>query len=131
MGDLTKDFNRREYECNPRDCGCGKDDVTQRLADTVQVIRDAVGPVKISSGCRCKAHNARVGGKEGSAHTTGEAADIVAPGWSNKRLGTTIKSLYSKGLLPHLKYCYLIDGKTHTAVHVGVDNKKRNGVFGF
>lgn len=129
MGDMTTNFNRSEFECQ---CGCGKDDISPRLVRVLQTIRDTVEqPVKISSGCRCRARNAEVGGVEGSAHTTGEAADIVVEGWSNTRLGTTIKSLYSKGLLPTLKYCYLINGKTHTAVHVGVDHKNRNSVFGF
>ena len=130
MGDISKDFDRREFACQ---CGCGQNDVSPRLVKTVQAIRDAVGqPVKISSGCRCTRHNAAVGGVGGSAHTTGEAADIIVAGWSNTRLGTTIKSLYSKGLLPELKYCYLINGNTHTAVHIGVDSdKKRKNVFAF
>ena len=35
-------------------------------------------PFRVTSGCRCEAHNRAVGGKPGSAHLTGEAADIAA-----------------------------------------------------
>lgn len=42
-------------------------------------IRDKVGfPMHISSGYRTMDHNTIVGGKDGSAHTDGCAADIVA-----------------------------------------------------
>jgi len=33
-------------------------------------------PFAITSGYRCAAHNARVGGKSNSAHTRGRAADV-------------------------------------------------------
>lgn len=41
-------------------------------------------PFNITSGWRCPKHNAEVGGKPESAHTTGEAADIAATGAREK-----------------------------------------------
>ena len=77
MGDLSRNFSRREFECK---CGCGFDDVAPILVERLQEIRSTFGVMKISSGCRCENHNRRVGGKNGkvkSAHVYGEAVDIV------------------------------------------------------
>jgi zinc D-Ala-D-Ala carboxypeptidase len=35
-------------------------------------------PVRVTSGFRCTAHNRAVGGKPGSIHLLGKAADVVA-----------------------------------------------------
>lgn len=131
MGDLRKNFNRSEFACSH----CGLFIENDRLADTVQMIRDHTGgkAIRVISGTRCKVHNAskEVGGSSSSGHLTGESADIQVPGWSNKDLGVLIKQLYGMGKLPYLTYCYLIKGKTNTSVHVGVDVKKRSRIFAF
>lgn len=46
----------------------------------LQPIRDRFGPVVISSGFRCPALNAAIGGSIRSQHMRGEAADLVVPG---------------------------------------------------
>jgi len=77
MGDLTRDFSRAEFACK---CGCGKDDINLTLVERLQAIRTALNePIRIKSGCRCRAHNEAVGGKLYSAHLTGDAADIDCP----------------------------------------------------
>lgn len=43
----------------------------------LQPLRDALGPISISSGYRCPKLNAAVGGVATSFHTRGQAADIV------------------------------------------------------
>ena len=74
MGDLSAHFSRHEFACQ---CGCGYDAVDPRLIETLEFARSAVGgPLHITSGCRCDAHNLAVGGVENSAHTRGKAADI-------------------------------------------------------
>lgn len=129
MGDLTEHFSRSELECR---CGCGLFNAKGRLLSTLEAIRRAVGKsVHIESGCRCAEKNADVGGKPDSGHLTGEAADIWVEGLSNRDLGVVIKDLHRRKLLPYLRYCYLIRGRTNTRVHVGVDEKPRRGVFGF
>lgn len=82
MGDLTKNFNRFEFACK---CGCGFDDIDLKVVQALQKLRDKLDkPIHVLSGCRCKAHNAEVGGAGGSQHLLGKAADIairdMAPG---------------------------------------------------
>lgn len=129
MGDLSKNFSKRELACTD---GCGFDTPKPALVETLQTIRDAVGKsVLIESGCRCAKRNAAVKGAANSAHLTGEAADIYVVGWSNRKLGDLVKSLYANGKLPHLQYCYLIVGNSRTRVHIGVDMRPRSRVFAF
>jgi len=73
---LTKNFSSDEF-----DCKCGYSSCTQTLIDLelvtkLQKLRDIAGPLKITSGFRCKKHNKNVGGVPTSQHTTGTAADI-------------------------------------------------------
>lgn len=74
MGDLSKNFDKVEFECK---CGCGFADVDTQLVSMLQAMRDLVGPIFITSGCRCPEHNKNEGGKANSAHLTGKAVDIV------------------------------------------------------
>ena len=70
---LTKNFTKSEFECP---CGCGQQSVDTELAEKLQLIRDKVDrPLKITSGYRCIAHNAAVGGSQNSKHRYGMAAD--------------------------------------------------------
>lgn len=129
MGNISTNFDRSEFACSDK---CGFANPTQALVETVQAIRDAVGMgVHISSACRCGPNNRKWGGKPNSGHLTGEAADIYVKGWGDRQLGGLIKQLHAAGKLPHLRYCYLIGGKTRTAVHVGVDEKPRSRIFAF
>lgn len=70
---ISKNFSREEFTCK---CGCGYDTVDVELVKVLQEIRDELGPVKITSACRCKYHNAAVGGRPSSQHLLGRAADI-------------------------------------------------------
>ncbi len=77
---LTRNFRRREFACK---CGCGFDAVQLTLVAHLQTLRDVVGaPVRVLSGCRCWSHNKRVGGKTGSFHLLGKAADVTVEGMS-------------------------------------------------
>ena len=121
MGDLTKNFSRKEYDCP---C-CGLNKVSPVLAEYVQIVRNGVGvQVTIISGTRCAEHNAHVGGVPDSAHLEGLAADIQAKGYSGRSLGELIKTLWKSGKLPELQYCYLI--KNSNSVHIDIDSSKKN-----
>jgi uncharacterized protein YcbK (DUF882 family) len=124
MGDLSKNFSRREFACK---CGCGFDKIDQRLVNLVQEIRDEFGqPVYIESGCRCPKHNRKVGGVWNSGHTTGEAADIRV-GWSRSYYVIRIlKRMHDEGKLKDLTYCYR---PGVYSVHVGIDKKPRKSIF--
>ena len=70
----TKNFKVSEFTCH---CGCGFNNIDQRVLDMAQVIRDELGvPVHVGSGSRCARHNAKVGGTKGSKHMLGLAADL-------------------------------------------------------
>lgn len=78
MGDLSSNFSRVEFSCK---CGCGFDTVDYQLLDILEQIRWNFGvPVRITSGCRCKAHNEAVGGSKDSQHLLGRAADFTVDG---------------------------------------------------
>lgn len=75
MGDLTKNFSKKEFACK---CGCGFDAISPKLVEKLQGIRDHIeNPIIISSGCRCENHNRLQGGHSDSAHLKGFAADIL------------------------------------------------------
>ncbi len=75
MGDLTLNFSRHEFACK---CGCGFDDIDLELVKILQQIRDHFDQkIEVTSGCRCKTHNEKVGGGTRSQHLLGKAADIV------------------------------------------------------
>ncbi len=79
MGDLSKNFSRREFACK---CGCGYDDISPRVVEALQKIRDRFGrPVKVHSGCRCQKHNRSLkAASPYSRHLIGLAADISIEG---------------------------------------------------
>ena len=73
---LTKHFSRAEMRCN---CGqCDYDTADIELLEVLEVIRAHFNkPIVITSGNRCPQYNAIVGGKIGSQHPRGKAADII------------------------------------------------------
>ena len=72
---ISKNFTREEFACK---CGCGQDTVDVELVGILQTLRQHFSqPITITSGNRCEAYNAKIGGAKGSLHLTGRAADIV------------------------------------------------------
>ena len=121
MGDLTKDFNRKEFACK---CGCGFDGIDPRVVLMTQQIRDALGePIRINSGCRCVKHNAAVGSKS-TNHTRGKAADLSCAS-GHRAIFAKVKEMYSQGKLQDLDLC-LLEGSW---VHIDINGKRKSGVF--
>ena len=109
MGDLSANFDRKEFACK---CGCGADHVSQVLVDQLQRMRNMLRrPIVIRSGVRCAAYNAKVGGEPDSGHITGDEADIACVDshtrWQMKRL------IYSWQLFNRV-------GNGDSFLHVGV-----------
>lgn len=88
MGTITKNFSYSEMEKSDvaRQRGITnvittfevRDAVKELATELLQPLRDAWGgPITITSGYRCAALNAVVGGSRTSAHLTGYAADLV------------------------------------------------------
>ena len=72
---LSAHFRRREFACG---CQCGFDTIDTQTLEILENVRRQFGRVKVTSGARCPAHNAAIGGAENSQHLRGRAADIIA-----------------------------------------------------
>lgn len=84
----------------------------------LEEVRKVLGnhSMAISSGYRCPALNAAVGGVATSAHTTGLAVDFTCAGFGNT--SAIVKALYNSGI----DYDQLIleyPNKANTWVHIG------------
>lgn len=115
--DGIKHFKRSEFKCK-----CGKYcdgypvEPSEKLVELLEKIREHFGAaVTITSGIRCKTHNANVGGATGSQHLRGTAADIKVKGKSPKEVAA-----YCETLLPKTGGI----GIYGTFVHVDVRSKK-------
>ena len=76
---LSENFRSAEFACP---C-CGAAKVDPQLIAGLEQLRGIVNkPIRITSGYRCKAHNAKVGGAKNSQHFLGTAADIAVEGIS-------------------------------------------------
>lgn len=75
MGDITKNFDLREFNCK---CGCGLNLTPKSFIQEVQNVVDYIGGdyAIITSGTRCKKHDKSVGGNGKGMHTIGLACDI-------------------------------------------------------
>ena len=121
MAQDTKNFRVDEFTCK---CGCGTNNIDQRVINMAQTIRDSLGlPVRVNSGVRCKTHNARVGGVYNSYHTQGLAADLSCVKGANA-LWRVIQTLWNQGKLPELSYAI----KYANFVHIDC-GKRRKHVF--
>ncbi|MEW6489988.1 MAG: D-Ala-D-Ala carboxypeptidase family metallohydrolase [Thermodesulfobacteriota bacterium] len=73
---LSENFRRAEFACR---CGCGAAEVDPALVSRLQDLRRRLGrPLVVTSGVRCAAHNAAVGGAQASEHLTGQGVDVRA-----------------------------------------------------
>ena len=89
---LSKNFRAGEFRCK---CGkCKKALIDDVLVAQLQAIRDHFGAsVNITSGYRCAAHNAAVGGNSQSSHMQGMAADIVVSGVKSQAVARFAESM--------------------------------------
>ena len=119
----TKNFKVSEFACK---CGCGTNNIDQRIINMAQKIREEVGEaVRVNSGYRCEKHNTRVGGVKGSFHTKGLAADLSSSVGAMKMF-EAVKKLKETGQLQDLEYCILYKRKNFIHIDCG---KKRNNLF--
>ena len=88
----------------------------------LQPARDALGPIKVTSGFRNAKVNAAVGGSRSSQHTKGEAADLQCD--DNAALFNFIKTLEFDQLIWEFG-----DKEQPDWVHVSYANKNRKEVL--
>lgn len=108
-----KYFNRSEFRCKCGKCGGFPVEPKQLLIDQAENVREHFGaPVRLSSGVRCKTHNAKVDGVSGSRHLSGKAMDFCVDGQNAKTVLDYVKTL------PKIRYAYAIDG---SYVHMDIN----------
>ncbi len=97
----------------------------QRLIECLlDPLRELWGaPIRVNSGYRCAALNARVGGAKNSQHTKGQAADIDAGGPAKN------KKLFEMILKSGLAFDQLIDEKDYRWLHVSYTPANRGQVL--
>ena len=89
-------FKRSEFKCKCGKCGGFPVEPDEELVKLLETIRKHFNaPVIITSGIRCKAHNASaaVGGATNSQHLYGTAADIVVKGASPAKVVSYVETL--------------------------------------
>jgi len=108
---ISQHFARSEFACQCDNCPQSEDptvDVT--LINILEELRRHFNtPITVTSGVRCKSHNASVGGSVFSKHLEGKAADVLL-----------------KGVTPDRVYAYLFErypgsygfGKYETFTHI-------------
>lgn len=105
-------FSLDEFTCK---CGCGKRLMSFEFIAKLDIARTYANiPFIIASGYRCEQHNIDVGGKPGSAHRTGRAADISAP--DSRTRFKILNALLTAG--------FTRIGIGNTFIHVDMDQSK-------
>ena len=77
MPQISPNFKRAEFACG---CGCSFDTIDAETLEILEAVRERFGPVVVTSGARCPAHNAAVGGAKASQHILARAADVQVDG---------------------------------------------------
>jgi uncharacterized protein YcbK (DUF882 family) len=108
---LGAHFTSVNFDCHCKRQECSITLVDERLPPALDLLWDKVGPFKIDSGFRCKAHNAEVGGEKGSKHLDGQAADCKSlekkPGKEIAAAAETIPDFKAGGIgtYPTFAHC--------------------------
>lgn len=92
MGATGPHFSDAELACHH----CGANECTQALVDALEAFRALTGkPVIVSSGYRCRKHNAEAGGVGKSQHVEGLAADIRVEGLTAVELEAAARKIHA------------------------------------
>ncbi len=108
-------FSREEFRCRcgGKYCDGFPAEPQEQLVELAEQVRGHFGkPVVVSSGLRCKRHNAACGGVANSRHLTGRAVDFRVAG---ETAGSVLDYVLS---LSGVRYAYAIDG---SYVHMDIE----------
>lgn len=108
-------FRREEFRCRcgGKYCDGFPAEPVRQLVELADQVREHFGkPTIVSSGLRCKRHNAACGGVANSRHLTGRAVDFRVKG---ETAGAVLNYILS---LPGVRYAYAIDG---SYVHMDIE----------
>lgn len=104
----VKYFRREEFKCHcgGKYCGGFPTEMNRKLLTVADRVREHFGAAAIvSSGVRCKTHNANVGGVTNSRHMEGKAMDFCIRG------KTAAEVLAYVETQPEIRYAYAIDSR--------------------
>lgn len=107
-------FDRTEFACKcGRFCDGYPAEISRTLVRTADRIRRQFGAAAtVSSGLRCRTHNANVGGVSNSRHLSGKAMDFCIAGKTAQQVLEVVRQQ------PEIRYAYAIDGRF---VHMDVE----------
>jgi hypothetical protein len=111
----VKYFRKEEFacKCGGKYCNGYPAEADKTLLTVADRVREHFGKaIHVSSGIRCKQHNANVGGVSGSRHLTGKAMDFRVIGYTARQVLVYVQQQ------PEIRYAYAIDG---TYVHMDVN----------
>lgn len=96
-GQLSPHFRASEFACPCEDCT--RIAVHWALVELLQRMRWRIGrPIFVTSGFRCAAYNAEIGGAPGSLHVHGLAADLQSPGIEPQALADIAENCGAGGI---------------------------------
>ena len=106
----------------------GQDKLTPQFLDVLNTVAGNYGGLRITSGYRDPAYNAKVGGAKGSRHTHGDASDIDLSGLSDEQRIALVNDLRGKGAKGFIAY-----SKSPNMLHVdmGIPGVRPNEHFMF
>lgn len=100
-------FRPAEFACK---CGCYCDGYPAQMSQTLVKMADRIrrhfgAAATVSSGLRCRTHNANVGGVTNSRHLSGKAMDFCIAGKTAQQVLDIVRSQ------PEIRYAYAIDDR--------------------
>lgn len=96
---LSEHFSSSEFDCKCMRDDCNVTYIDSSLISFLEAKRALWRkPIKIHSGFRCTHHNQRVGGKPGSRHLIGMAADISVDGMTMNKIASDCRDAGGLGI---------------------------------
>ena len=97
------------------------------VRDLIQPMRDALGPIRISSGYRSPALNRAIGGSSKSQHCKGQALDLQF--WKNGEMCN--KEIYDWVIKEDIEFDQMINEFDYAWIHISLrpDNKNRKMIL--
>ena len=92
------------------------------IRDLIQPIRDALGPIRISSGYRNPELNRTIGGSSKSQHCKGEALDLQY--WSKGKMCN--KEIYDWVVKSGIEFDQMINEFDYSWIHISLKSNGKN-----
>ena len=129
---LSKNFSRAEIEHSntAKRLGISNEmsekhlESMQRLIDNlIQPMRDAIGPIRISSGYRSPKLNKAIGGSSRSQHSKGEALDLQF--WEKGKMNNRV--IYEWVLESGVEFDQMINEFDFSWIHISLKSRENRG----